>query len=280
MKTRASKTGFSLVELLIVLAIIAILAGISIPLFARSAFLQDSDLQNGSRELYAMLRAAKIYAVDHHVDTAVVYNLTRKADSLDNDNLLTVGVGMFVARGLSPKERRALDYTEDEARYIFVRVRDSEGEYNAMTDGTCVLNIADKGLTEWVSGITWVNVHESGDDGLQAKLEAPWLMDPNVPPDPNLPTDPLLFPAHIFTSSGTMVSSRQISTQSIQLMVAPIPTADPQERANYDASGEIVYVDSKEDADTDPDHPDYRYIGVEIKPTLGRVKIASDEDYT
>jgi hypothetical protein len=159
---------------------------------------------------------------------------------------------------------------------MFIRVRDPEGEYHALTDGTCILNIANYGTsgsqsTESEVGVSLVYVYESDDDGLQAedKLEATWRIDP---------ADIYLFPAHIFTSSGLMASSRQISTQRIQLMVAPLPSADPQERAATDESGNVVYLDT--DNDGDGDVPDYRYIGVEIKPTLGRVKIASDEDYT
>lgn len=70
---RAENAGLTLMELLVVLAIIALMAAVAFPTFARLGLFSRSELQNGSRELFAVLRAARVYAATYRVDTAVVY---------------------------------------------------------------------------------------------------------------------------------------------------------------------------------------------------------------
>lgn len=64
--------GFSLVELIVVLAVIGILAGISIPVVR---MFSQNDLQRGVRELNSLLRGAKVYASTYNVNTAVIYQI-------------------------------------------------------------------------------------------------------------------------------------------------------------------------------------------------------------
>jgi len=70
---RVGSAGLTLMELLVVLAIIAVMAGVALPTLARLGLFSRSELQNGSRELFAALRAARVYAATYRVDTAVVY---------------------------------------------------------------------------------------------------------------------------------------------------------------------------------------------------------------
>lgn len=69
---RHSAPGFSLVELLVVLAVIGIIGGISIPIVR---MFSQNDLQRGVRELHTVLRAARVYAATYNVNTAVIYQL-------------------------------------------------------------------------------------------------------------------------------------------------------------------------------------------------------------
>ena len=64
--------GFSLVELIVVLAVIGILTGISIPVVR---MFSQNDLQRGVRPLTSMLRAARVYAATYNVNTAVIYEI-------------------------------------------------------------------------------------------------------------------------------------------------------------------------------------------------------------
>ena len=69
--------GLTMVELVVVVAIIAIMAAVAIPSFARMGLLWRNDLQASARELYTLLRAARIYASTYNVETAVVYTTYR-----------------------------------------------------------------------------------------------------------------------------------------------------------------------------------------------------------
>jgi len=70
--------GFTLVELMVVLAIVAILMGLAVP--AARMFVQG-DQERGARELYTLLRAARVYAATYRINTAVAYEV--RSDVLD-----------------------------------------------------------------------------------------------------------------------------------------------------------------------------------------------------
>jgi prepilin-type N-terminal cleavage/methylation domain-containing protein len=74
-RKRPHSAGFTLVEMIVVIAIIALLSSLVIPGMARLGVFSRNELQNASREVFALLRAARIYASTFNVDTAVVYTL-------------------------------------------------------------------------------------------------------------------------------------------------------------------------------------------------------------
>ncbi len=72
MRGRHRSGGFSLVELLVVLAIVGILMGSSIPVLR---MFSQNDMDRGARSLYTMIRAARVYASTYNVETAIAYQL-------------------------------------------------------------------------------------------------------------------------------------------------------------------------------------------------------------
>jgi prepilin-type N-terminal cleavage/methylation domain-containing protein len=70
--------GFTLVELVAVVAIVALLAGVVVPTIIRYRWRRSKDLDNAALILRATLRAARTYAIQHRVRAAVVFRGTRR----------------------------------------------------------------------------------------------------------------------------------------------------------------------------------------------------------
>jgi len=65
----------TLVELIVVLAIVAIITALAVPGVARLGAFSGDEVPRAAREVFQMLRAARIYAATYNVPTAVVYSL-------------------------------------------------------------------------------------------------------------------------------------------------------------------------------------------------------------
>jgi general secretion pathway protein H len=81
--TRASGRGVTLLELLIVLAIMAIVAGFVIPMFGGPV--STSELRSAARQLAAGLRLAQSEAVSQRRQTFLVLDVAGKRFKVDND---------------------------------------------------------------------------------------------------------------------------------------------------------------------------------------------------
>jgi len=81
--TRASRRGVTLLELLIVLAIMAIVAGFVIPMFGGPV--STSELRSAARQLAAGLRLAQSEAVSQRRQTFLVLDVAGKRFKVDND---------------------------------------------------------------------------------------------------------------------------------------------------------------------------------------------------
>ena len=82
MNGRDRHNGFTLVELLVVVAIIIMLASVTVPAMVRGGWLGGNPTNSAARDLFALLRASQVYATTHNVDAAVAYGIAAPRDSL------------------------------------------------------------------------------------------------------------------------------------------------------------------------------------------------------
>ncbi|MCC6144035.1 MAG: hypothetical protein IT368_09530 [Candidatus Hydrogenedentes bacterium] len=146
-----------MVELLVVMAIVAIVAGVALPGIVRLINNSRDEMSRSARTLYTMLRAARIYAAANRVDTAVIYRLDNAWQSSDpaqwmvnptieevnnnfggslqriNDTLtgnsVRVGEAIAVVRKLKPEELTRFGMSTDADR--FVPVVSEEGNFES-----------------------------------------------------------------------------------------------------------------------------------------------------
>ncbi len=87
-------SGFTLVELLVVVAIIVLITSVSVPMMARSGMFSGNKTNAAAVDLYAQLRGAQTYATTQNVDTAIVYGI-----ALNNGNYISDSVYNLATNG-------------------------------------------------------------------------------------------------------------------------------------------------------------------------------------
>lgn len=102
---RRFRHGFTLVELLVVLALISLVAGIAVPTIVRVAAQNRNALRETALDLQEMLRATRVLAQTRNLETAVVY-------MIGGEQLVTAnGSGGFVTYidGITAARRPSLE---------------------------------------------------------------------------------------------------------------------------------------------------------------------------
>lgn len=252
------KHGYTLAELLISLAIIAMISGLAIPAFVKFGGFMNNKKDLAARELYGVLRAARISSITYRNDTAVVYIVRPRADNYSGAQAFVVdGFGM-ATRATKDQYERVIantayeDLLEDE---VFVLAQDPQAKFRNMPNNTAVVSH----LTAEESQILRVNnildlppatladfKGPVGTEGLAARgmrivylFQVPDNSDDALEPldaFPNTSMDNTLanaYPAHVFNPTGELGvpgSSLEPWKERITIAVGPSPDAPKDER--------------------------------------------------
>lgn len=274
MSTRRDKNqGLTLIELLIVLAIVGLLTSVAIPFVIQAGLLSGNKSNLAGRELFNMLRAAKVYAGTYNVDTALAYSVRTVDDSFSFEN-----VGIVDAMGLVRRLKRAelSEFGFNEEDELYAPVGTGDGVFNFMANDSCLLQdlffeynprmgelvYADRAL----SRIVIIDLNREVLEPMRPRLNA------NLAPDSlgifmDNPNDQsqYAFPAHVFNPSGEVTGFT--AKQRVKLRVGPLPTADPDERFVNPAL--IINPDNIHDP------ANLIHTEVTLYTAMGRVKVAS-----
>ena len=290
--TRA-RFGYTLVELLVVISIVALMLGLAVPALLKIGGFLSSRSDDAARELYGILRAARMYSITFRTDTAVFYSVTAHEDTLDGGPSY-VADGFGIARRADVNERaRIAEFFADQglsnlaaldrASNSYVAVESREAYYQQMPRGTCITGYADVSLgpsNEFIDqtimelppqdpdlfrdaveerGMVPIFLfHHSDQDGLDVvafnSTDALWVVD-NVS---------YSYPAHVFKSSGDMLANSPVARFVVN--VGPAPDAPVDER----------FTDAPNDDEGDDNNPVMvAPVRIELFRTTGRVKITS-----
>ena len=275
---RPRNAGFTLVELLVVLTIVAVMAGLITGFFYGSGYFSDRALGATARQLYALLEAAKVYASANNVDTAVVYGVDWVRDSQSGDAVqvvTSVAVARQVKGALEETAMGSLDLQR-----AYVPLAGEDGQFSLLRGESVILpfpldpNVTSQRFDPNYVGFYEVLLYDIVDDdddpdAIQLKSQ------PIVPTreyDPRADAANLAntFPAHVFRPAGmlrTVSGDDQAQRERFTLHVGPRPDAPPSERFD---------PDREERGELDADAP--RYVPLFLYKSTGRVRIAERGD--
>lgn len=245
---KAQSRGFSLVELLVVLAILSLMGAIAIPAFSRMGLFSDNATRTSARQLFTLMKAAQVHASTYRVDTALAYRITFKDDSASSGQQAPVIDAVVMV-------------AKDRETGLYAPVADREGVVTTLERGTGVLLNSCERITK--AGLTKIAVVDPGPDG---KVGPPndaddtpitWqvTLGGGACGSPIVYTDKM--PAHVFKPNGIILGG---VGGRMRLEIGPAPDALPEER----------YVDAAYSQEVTP-YTIYLY------PTMGRLKISFGE---
>ncbi len=259
--------GYSLIELLVVLAIISMIAGVAVPTLMKAGAFSREDQSISSRLIYDMLKGAQVYASTHRTDAALVYGVDTQTDSDSGSTVRVVDV-IALCRRATDAEADLLYLAGDARRDIlFVPVATKAGTFRWLRDGMCIQG----DIFDQADDFSSEESDAENDFGLMPVLltDDGAILSPrpgsHYRPDgdavlPALPS-PDMYPAHIFKPSGYVDCGS--AKERYVFYVGPTPESPAADRFVDPTAGTLEPL------------PPHR---VELFRSTGRVKVSSDDD--
>jgi len=294
----------TLVELIVVLGIVALLTALAVPGLARLGAFSNDKAPRAAREIFQLLRAARVYASTYNVNTAVVYSLDTFVPPQTDPNNNALAPASFIQDSLTGApvrfiEAAALMYAlpgsaatfdaplrtlfAGDPPNAFVPAPGDEGGWKALELEVAVLlndpeTFAPVYYSERPRYDIGADLFGSGLSSLGMFRGAPVILDydglagaaANALPPADLAQYIARFPAHVFTPDGRLLVEGQ-SQERFTFLVGPRPNESLDVRLNNFDEPSFFYQDNT----TNETVQNYRAVPIEIYKSTGRVKIAS-----
>lgn len=306
-KYRESRAGFTLVEVLVVLAIVALVSAIAIPGLAKLGAFSRDEFKRATQETYSILRAAQLYATTYNVNTAVVYSMDNYSPAEAATGTLEAPVnpitdsftGQIVRQfeavsimyQLPTSMPNLLNGNPNPLKGCYVPISGELGEFRLLPEGMSILlyNPEDLDVSDPMNPVYREYYKDENASNLSASaaINQLWRLGigtiefaSGVPEAlPALELDNFLstptnivkanFPAHVFKPSGRLTASTDI--ERISLYIAPSSDRPLEERLVQPEIPDLLYTDSDGVV-----RSNLRYREIHLFKSTGRIAVPQD----
>ena len=277
---RKNRAGFTLVEIMVVLAIVALISAIAIPGLAKLGAFSRDEFKRTVSELDSLLRAAQLYSTTYNVETAVAYSMdnfsTTETASAVAEPIVNPLLDSLTGNPVRQIDAAAMLYRIPSGKGPlsgqFVPAPGEQGEFASFPNGmSLMLNNPEEsfqplyfelGASNYVTGATEDCICSLGMNLITANLGGP---------------DPYRFMAHVFRPSGRVsvkgfwsgTGPCDCNGERFTLYVAPSADRPLDER--------LVFPDQPTLADASDGEPNLMYRKIYIHKSTARVRVPDSQ---